>query len=44
MKSVPPDTLLVRGEQIQSRLDKKSVKGKGSVTVEISADEIDFMI
>ncbi|MEI7962503.1 MAG: serine O-acetyltransferase EpsC, partial [Verrucomicrobiota bacterium] len=25
MKSVPPDTLLVRGEQIQSRLDKKGL-------------------
>ena len=44
MKSVPPDTLLVRGEQIQSRLDKKSVKGKGPVTIQIDADEIDFMI
>jgi serine O-acetyltransferase len=44
MKSVPPDTLLVRGEQIQSRLDKKAVKGKSQVTVHISADEIDFMI
>lgn len=44
MKSVPPDTLLVRGEQIQSRLDKKSAKGKGTVTVQIDADEIDFMI
>ena len=44
MKSVPPDTLLVRGEQIQSRLDKKTAKGKGTVTVQIDADEIDFMI
>ena len=44
MKSVPPDTLLVRGEQIQSRLDKKAVKGKGPVTIQIDADEIDFMI
>jgi serine O-acetyltransferase len=44
MKSVPPDTLLVRGEQIQSRLDKKAVKGKSQVTVQIAADEIDFMI
>jgi len=34
----------VRGEQIQSRLDKKAVKGKSQVTVHISADEIDFMI
>jgi serine O-acetyltransferase len=44
MKSVPPDTLLVRGEQIQSRLDKKAMKGKGSVTLQIEADEIDFII
>ena len=44
MKSVPPDTLLVRGEQIQSRLDKKAVKGKEPVTIQIDADEIDFMI
>lgn len=44
MKSVPPDTLLVRGEQIQSRLDKKAVKGKGPVTIQIDADEIDFII
>ena len=44
MKSIPPDTLLVRGEQIQSRLDKKSSKSKETVTVQISQDEIDFMI
>jgi serine O-acetyltransferase len=44
MKSVPPDTLLVRGEQIQSRLDKKAARGKGPVTIQIDADEIDFMI
>jgi serine O-acetyltransferase len=44
MKSVPPDTLLVRGEQIQSRLDKKSGKKKETVTVQISQDEIDFII
>jgi len=44
MKSIPPDTLLVRGEQIQSSLDKKSVKKKETVTVQISQDEIDFII
>jgi len=44
MKSVPPDTLLVRGEQIQSRLDKKSGKKKETVTVQINEDEIDFII
>jgi serine O-acetyltransferase len=45
MKSIPPDTLLVRGEQIQSRLDKKSGHRKQeTVTVQISQDEIDFMI
>ena len=44
MKSVPPDTLLVRGEQIQSRLDKKALQGRGPVTIQIDADEIDFMI
>jgi hypothetical protein len=44
MKSIPPDTLLVRGEQIQSRLDKKNSKSKETVTVQISQDEIDFII
>jgi len=44
MKSIPPDTLLVRGEQIQSRLDKKSCQKKETVTVQISQDEIDFII
>jgi serine O-acetyltransferase len=44
MKSIPPDTLLVRGEQIQSSLDKKSGKKKETVTVQISQDEIDFII
>jgi len=47
MKSVPPDTLLVRGEQIQSRLDKKGLRahgGTGSVTVHLNEDEIDFII
>ena len=43
MKSIPPDTLLVRGEQIQSRMDKKS-KTKSSVTVQLHEDEVDFMI
>jgi len=44
MKSIPPDTLLVRGEQIQSRLDKKSGIKKETITVQISQDEIDFII
>ena len=47
MKSVPPDTLLVRGEQIQSRLDKKGLKahgGKGPLTVHLNEDEVDFII
>lgn len=44
MKSIPPDTLLVRGEQIQSSLDKKSGKKKETVTIQISQDEIDFII
>ena len=44
MKSVAPDTLLVRGEQIQSRLDKKSGPKKPTFTVQVSEDEIDFMI
>lgn len=44
MKSIPPDTLLVRGEQIQSRLDKKSGKKRETITVQISQDEIDFII
>jgi serine O-acetyltransferase len=44
MKSVSPDTLLVRGEQIQSRLDKKALKEKGPITIQIDASEIDFMI
>ena len=44
MKSVAPDTLLVRGEQIQSRLDKKSGPKKPTFTIQVSEDEIDFMI
>lgn len=47
MKSIPPDTLLVRGEQIQSRLDKKGLKsqgGSGPVTIHLNEDEIDFII
>ncbi len=43
MKSIPPDTLLVRGEQVQTRLDKKGRKS-APVTVQLSEDEIDFMI
>jgi serine O-acetyltransferase len=47
MKSVPADTLQVRGEQIQSRLDKKGLKsqgGSGPVTIHLNEDEIDFII
>jgi len=44
MKSIPPDTLLVRGEQIQQRMDKKSKKSKPTVTVQLHEDEIDFII
>ena len=47
MKSVPPDTLLVRGEQTQSRLDKKELKthgGTGPITVHLNEDEINFVI
>ena len=43
MKSIPADTLLVRAEQIQSRMDKKT-KGKPSITLQLHEDEIDFMI
>ena len=43
MKSIPPDTLLVRGEQVQNRMDKKS-KTKTSITVQLHEDEVDFMI
>jgi serine O-acetyltransferase len=43
MKSIPPDTLLVRGEQVQTKLDKKGSK-KTSVTVQLHEDEIDFII
>jgi serine O-acetyltransferase len=44
MKSIPPDTLLVRGEQVQSRLDKNQKKKKGAVTVQIHQDDVDFII
>jgi len=44
MKSIPPDTLLVRGEQIQQRMDKKTKKPGHTVTVQLHEDEIDFMI
>ena len=44
MKSIPPDTLLVRGEQIQQRMDKKANKSRPTVTVQIHEDEIDFII
>jgi serine O-acetyltransferase len=43
MKSIPPDTLLVRAEQVQTRLDKKGKK-TSVMTVQLSEDEIDFMI
>ena len=43
MKSVPPDTLLVRGEQVQKILPKRNGR-KPSVTVQLHEDEIDFMI
>jgi len=43
MKSIPPDTLLVRGEQVQSRMDKKS-KTRPSITIQLHEDEVDFMI
>ena len=43
MKSIPPDTLLVRAEQVQTRLDKKGKK-TSMMTVQLSEDEIDFMI
>ena len=44
MKSIPPDTLLVRGEQVQQRLDKKSKKVGSLVTVQLHEDEIEFII
>jgi len=43
MKSIPPDTLLVRAEQVQTRLDKKGKK-TSVMMVQLSEDEIDFMI
>jgi serine O-acetyltransferase len=47
MNSIPADTLLVRGEQVQSRLDKRQKKpkeGKDPITVQINQDELDFII
>jgi len=44
MKSIPPDTLLARGEQVQQRMDKKLKKSKSTITVQVSKDEIDFII
>jgi len=46
MESIPPDTLLVRGEQVQNRLDKsqKRKKDKSTVTVQLNVDEIDYII
>ncbi len=43
MKSVEPDSLLVRGEQVQTTMDKRSGK-KSAVTVQMQEDEIDFII
>lgn len=43
MSSVPPDTLLVRGEQVQRRVDKKQER-RGTVTVQLHQDEVDFII
>lgn len=43
MKSVQPDSLLVRGEQVQTTMDKRRAK-KAAVTVQVQDDEIDFMI
>lgn len=44
MKSVPPDTLLVRGEQVQNRLDKNHKSPKDTVTISLHRDEVDFII
>lgn len=44
MKGVPPDTLLVRGEQVQRSHDKRLRKSKASQAITLSADEIDFII
>lgn len=46
MKSVPPDTLLVRGEQVQRSHDKKEKKArpKATQTVTVNVDDLDFMI
>ncbi|MFZ4587881.1 MAG: serine O-acetyltransferase EpsC [Terrimicrobiaceae bacterium] len=43
MTSVPADTLLVRGEQVQRRVDKKQGR-RGTVTVQLHQDEVDFII
>ncbi|MFZ4483010.1 MAG: serine O-acetyltransferase [Chthoniobacterales bacterium] len=43
MKSVDPDTLLVRGEQVQKTLDKRRGTKK-PITVQVHEDEIDFII
>ena len=43
MKSVEPDSLLVRGEQVQTTMDKRSGK-KSAITVQMHEDEIDFII
>lgn len=43
MKSVGPDTLLVRGEQVQRSLDKRGGKSP-PVTVQLNEDEVGFII
>jgi serine O-acetyltransferase len=43
MKSVQPDSLLVRGEQVQTTMDKRRAKSE-AVTVQVQDDEIEFMI
>ncbi|MEI6035352.1 MAG: serine O-acetyltransferase EpsC [Verrucomicrobiae bacterium] len=44
MKTIPPDTLLVRGEQVQQRMDKKAKKSGPTVMVQLHEDEIEFII
>lgn len=46
MKSVPADTLLVRGQQTQTSHDKRSKKSEASAHVKVSsvADDIEFYI
>lgn len=44
MRSIPPDTLLVRGEQVQRQHDKKSRSPKPLQTVTLNEDEVEFII